>query len=90
MTLKEIEIMVSKEEHDNLITHKQADIDKLVLEKLVKCIKNNIIITLDENDIIRIANMYYNIFQQYNLKFLGQIMKYSNNDLDVYKILDRL
>ena len=84
------EIMVSKEEHDNLITHKQADIDKLVLEKLVKCIKNNIIITLDENDIIRIANMYYNIFHQYNLKFLGQVMKYSNNDLDVYKILDRL
>ena len=90
MTLKDIEIMISKQENDTLMTHKQTDLDKLVLEKLVKCIKSNVIINLDENDIVRIADMYYNVFHQYNLKFLGQIIKYSNNDLDIYKILEKM
>ena len=90
MTLKDIEIMVAKQEHDTLMTHNQIDVDKLVLERLVKCIKSNIIVSLDENDIIRIADMYYHVFHQYNLKFLGQIMKYSNLDLDIYKILKRI
>ena len=62
MTLNDIEKKVVKSFDQMLMTHKQEDIDREILEVLVNCIKNNIKVILSENDIIRIANMYYSIF----------------------------
>ena len=90
MTLNDIEKKVVKSFDQMLMTHKQEDIDREILEVLVNCIKNNIKVILSEYDIIRIANMYYSIFHQYNLTFLKQIIKYSNNEIDIYKILNKL
>ena len=90
MTLNDIEKKVVKSFDQMLMTHKQEDIDREILEVLVNCIKNNIKVILSEYDIIRIANMYYSIFHQYNLTFLKQIIKYSNNEIDMYKVLNKL
>lgn len=90
MTLNDIEKKVVKSFDQMLMTHKQEDIDREILEVLVNCIKNNIKVILSEYDIIRIANMYYSIFHQYNLTFLKQIIKYSNNKIDMYKVLNKL
>ncbi len=90
MTLKEIENQVSQHEEGTIMTHKQEITEKRVLEMIVKCIKNNIKIDLTENDIVRIANMYYDIYHKYNLIFLKQIAKYSTYELDFYKILNKL
>ena len=90
MTLKSIEEKVMKQESDMLMTVKQEDIDRKVLELLVKYIKNQVKVELYEEDIISISNMYYRVFHQYNLNFLKQIIKYSNNDIDMYKILSKL
>ena len=90
MTLKNLEDKILKQEENNLITVKQEDIDRKILELLVQCIKNNIHIELNENDIIKIANMYYSIFHKYNLNFLKQVIKYSNNEMNMYKILNKL
>ena len=90
MSLDDIERKVTHSYCDVLMTHRQEDIYKKVFELLVDSIKNNINVSLDEDDIIRIADMYYKIFHQYNLKFLKQVIKYSNNDIDMYKILEKL
>ena len=90
MTLNDIEKKVVKSFDQMLMTHKQEDIDREILEVLVNCIKNNIKVILSEYDIIRIAIMYYSIFHQYNLTFLKQIIKYSNNKIDMYKVLNKL
>lgn len=90
MTLKSIEEKVMKQKSDMLMTVKQEDIDRKVLELLVKYIKNQVKVELYEEDIISISNMYYRVFHQYNLNFLKQIIKYSNNDIDMYKILSKL
>ncbi len=90
MSLDDIERKVTHSYCDVLMTHKQEDIYKKVLELLVNSIKNNISVSLDEDDVIRINEMYYKIYRQYNLNFLKQIIKYSNNDIDMYKILEKL
>ena len=90
MSLKEIEDMVMKQDKDMLMTEKQEDIDRKILELLVKYIKNQVKVELYEEDIIEISNMYYRVFHQYNLNFLKQIIKYSNSDIDMYKILSKL
>ena len=90
MSLDDIERKVTQTYCDVLMTHKQEDIYKKVLELLVNSIKNNISVSLDEDDVIRINEMYYKIYRQYNLNFLKQIIKYSNNDIDMYKILEKL
>lgn len=90
MSLDDIERKVTHSYSDVLMTHRQEDTYKKVLELLVSSIKNNINVFLDEDDIIRIADMYYRIYHQYNLNFLKQIIKYSNNDIDMYKILEKL
>ena len=90
MNLKSIEEKVMKQESDSLMTEKQEDIDRKILELLVKYIKNQVKVELYEDDIISISNMYYRVFHQYNLNFLKQIIKYSNNEIDMYKVLSKL
>ena len=90
MSLDDIERKVTHSYCDVLMTHKQEDIYKKVLELLVNSIKNNISVSLDEDDVIRINEMYYKIYRQYNLNFLKQIIKYSNSDIDMYKVLSKL
>ena len=90
MSLKEIEDMVMKQDKDMLMTEKQEDIDRKILELLVKYIKNQVNIELYEDDILKISCMYYRVFHQYNLNFLKQIIKYSNSDIDMYKVLSKL
>ena len=90
MTLKEIENQAIKMDRTKLITQKEEDIDKKILDLLVQYIKNNNKVELTENDIIEISNKYYNIFHKYNLKFLKQIINYSTNELDYYKIIKKL
>ena len=90
MRLREIEDRVMKQDKDMLMTEKQEDIDRKVLELLVKYIKNQVNVELYEDDIIKISNMYYRVFRQYNLNFLKQIIKYSNSDIDMYKVLSKL
>lgn len=90
MSLKEIEDMVMKQDKDMLMTEKQEDIDRKILELLVKYIKNQVNIELYEDDIIKISCMYYRVFHQYNLNFLKQIIKYCNSDIDMYKVLSKL
>ena len=90
MTLRDIEDQVMKKDKDMLMTERQEDIDRKILELLVKCIKEGISVDLYEDDIIRIFNMYYNVFHQYNLKFLRKIIDFSSNDIDMYRIMSKL
>ena len=90
MTLDEIENKVIEQNKDMLLTERVEDLDRKTLELLVKYIKNQIKIELYEDDIIRICNMYYRVFHQYNLNFIKQVIKYSHNEIDMYKILGKL
>ena len=90
MTLRDIEISVMKRDEYMLMTEKQEDIDRKILELLVKYIKENVKVDLSEGDVCKISNMYFRVFHQYNFNFLKQIIRYSNSDLDIYKLLGKL
>lgn len=90
MTLNEIEKRANHFEGKMLNTYTEKEVNIKILEILNKCIKNNIKIELTEKDFIRIINIYYELYNTYDLKFLRDIVDNSTNKLDFYKIIKNL
>ena len=90
MTLNEIEKKANYFEGKTLNTYTTEEVNKKILEILNKCIKNNIKIELTEKDFIKIVNIYYELYNTYNPKFLRDIADNSINKLDFYKIIKKL
>ena len=90
MTLNEIEKKANHFEGKMLNTYTEKEANIKILEILNKCIKNNIKIELTEKDFIRIINIYYELYNTYDPKFLRDIADNSTNKLDFYKIIKNL
>lgn len=90
MTLNEIEKKANYFEGKILNAYTTEEVNKKILEILNKCIKNNIKIELTEKDFIKIVNIYYELYNTYNPKFLKDIADNSINKLDFYKIIKKL
>lgn len=90
MTLNEIEKKVNHFEGKTIVTYTKEEINKRILEIIGKCIENNIKIQLTEIDFIKIANIYYELYNKYDFKFLKDVANNSVNELNFYKIIDML